>query len=337
MPATNVDYNKVIKAREEAEEKGKSAAKRAGMSTSFEQQLRDRLKKQRVAEGASKLEEMAGSAWQEYSGTPATVTEMYPNLTPSAYTAGVESRQADVMGDIGQIASMQQTRQQGIQDIIAGIAAGIEAETQRQQELAAQAQQAYQNIFGEYQYGQEQALREQQLALERQKAAQSGAAGGLTPYQMLQALGTVGEARTEQQSVQSEAQMKLNDIDRAIELLRSGKVRTGPVSGRALEFGAKSPWFGSPEQEEFYNIAGRIAAEEMFKLGGKVLPAQEIERLTPFIPADLTQSSSKILTDLEKMRERLEPLYEQSLTRPTQLMEEFLGLGGEPAPSFIED
>lgn len=97
----------------------------------------------------------------------------------------------------------------------------------------------------------------------------------------------------------------LGNIDRAIELLEKDKIQTGPLAGRWLSFKVKSGW-GNPsaKEREAYSLIGEIGAKKMFELGGKVLPAQEIARLQPFIP-DVNVANNLNLTNLKRLRTEL--------------------------------
>jgi hypothetical protein len=106
---------------------------------------------------------------------------------------------------------------------------------------------------------------------------------------------------------EKESTSKLNDIQYAINLLTQGN-KTGPISGNILR--AKTQFLGgaTPQERDLYNIVGEIAAKKMFELGGKVLPAQEMARLEPFIPT-YTKPTETNINDLTRMMQELRVLY----------------------------
>lgn len=96
-------------------------------------------------------------------------------------------------------------------------------------------------------------------------------------------------------------QRDISDIEKAIDYLEKGTVKTGPIAGRALKLRAQVLDTASPEEVEFYNIISRIGTERMFELGGKRLPAAELERLRPFIP-EIQSPETTVLENLEKLK-----------------------------------
>lgn len=79
------------------------------------------------------------------------------------------------------------------------------------------------------------------------------------------------------------AEMNLGKIDRAIELLEQGKVKTGGLAKQWYDI--RKQWGGtSPEEDEFNNFIGKIVAHELVDLGGKVLPPHELDIFTRWQP-----------------------------------------------------
>ena len=118
---------------------------------------------------------------------------------------------------------------------------------------------------------------------------------------------TKQKEQAKRDELQSDAEYKISQIQKAIDYLESKQVDTGPMSGRWLEQVATKTGL-SPAATDFYTIVGRIAAEEMFSIGGKVLPAQEIRALRPFIP-DTRVAAEKNVSSLKAMKERLQRIY----------------------------
>lgn len=106
----------------------------------------------------------------------------------------------------------------------------------------------------------------------------------------------------------TEKQIKLKKIDRAIELLNKQNLKTGPIAGPLLAL--KSKWGGaSKEESELYSLIGELGAQKMFEIGGKVLPAKEMERLEPFVPL-IGVDKQLNLQNLGSFREGLSSVYD---------------------------
>jgi len=113
------------------------------------------------------------------------------------------------------------------------------------------------------------------------------------------------------QTMQDEAQGKLSDIDRAIQLLNSGKVSTGTGTKQRYamsDLPGVGGMFVSPEEREFKTIVGRLGSEEMFKFGGKRLTGPEIATLNQFLP-NVDNSSENLKTNLTKLKDKLNTTY----------------------------
>jgi len=113
--------------------------------------------------------------------------------------------------------------------------------------------------------------------------------------------------KLKQDQLDSEKQYKLEQINDAIDLLENKKLKTGKLSGRILSL--KSNLLGaSANENSLYSVLNELAAKEMFELGGKTLPAQEINRIKPFVPQMLSTTELN-LTNLKKMKKNLEEVY----------------------------
>jgi len=113
----------------------------------------------------------------------------------------------------------------------------------------------------------------------------------------------------------NEAINKLGQLDIAIDLLEGGYVDTG--------WDAQINWTRyryvpeevgelrgslSNDQTNFNTILNKLSTNEMFTIGGKVLPAHEIERLKSFLPS-LNQNKDTNLQALKTLKTELENLY----------------------------
>lgn len=101
-----------------------------------------------------------------------------------------------------------------------------------------------------------------------------------------------------------EVNKTVDKIDRAIKLLESKKVKTGFVAGRVLKLKTQVLDNASPEEREAYRLLGEVEAQKMFEIGGKVLPAQEMERLQTFLP-DFKKPNATNIGDLKEWRNSL--------------------------------
>lgn len=108
----------------------------------------------------------------------------------------------------------------------------------------------------------------------------------------------------------SELQAKQADINRAKELLDSGKVKTGTLTSvrgavsNALGFG----WVMNPEEKEFMNIIGRLKSEDALKFGGKTLTGPEKEIMKQWI-ADVDKSPQNLSLSLNNLNRQVTNKY----------------------------
>jgi hypothetical protein len=189
----------------------------------------------------------------------------------------------------------------------------------------AQEAQAFQQMMAEKQFG----LEQEKFAWQQAQPTGGSGAGGLTPNQLLTWMTKGGQLSGQVESIQNEASLKLGKLDEAISLLESGDVKVGPVWGRFLPLAAR---LGHEDSANFWRLAQEAVTQEMFNIGGKVLPAQEIERLQPYLPDDPTLSKAKMLGDLKNLRNNLTNLYQNEITTyQSQLdpIQMFLGGGSE--------
>lgn len=137
---------------------------------------------------------------------------------------------------------------------------------------------------------------------------------GLTPSQYANILQTSQQTTQEQKAKLGDAQGFLNQIDQTIAALQGG-VKTGPFSGRALA--AQSKLGGASDLERMvYRNIGQLGAEQLVELGGKVLPAQEIQRFLPFTP-DITMATELNIDNLLRMRQEANNALVQELGLPS--------------------
>ena len=110
------------------------------------------------------------------------------------------------------------------------------------------------------------------------------------------------KAGEEEEQLETEKSNKIANIDRAMVLLK--KIKVGPAVGQWLTL--KSRWgLADKDETELYSLIGELGAKKMFEIGGKVLPAQEIQRLKPFVP-DVT--TANLLNEINLKRLRTETL-----------------------------
>lgn len=119
-----------------------------------------------------------------------------------------------------------------------------------------------------------------------------------------QVKGLKPEVDKERVEAQSDAKSKIQELDRAIESLEKKGLQTGPIQGRLIQ--AKVKLGGaSAEERQIVNLLGRIQAEELFNIGGKTLPAQEINRLLTYLP-DPSLPTETNIDNLKEIRRTLE-------------------------------
>jgi len=115
-------------------------------------------------------------------------------------------------------------------------------------------------------------------------------------------------AEKNRETMIGEKEYNLNLLDNAIKLLTEGKVKTGPLSGNILQAKAKSGIGINQNERDIYNLIAKIGAKQLFALGGKTLPSQEMARLEPFTTS-YTLPTEQNLTALQAMRKELEAIY----------------------------
>jgi len=200
MPTYQSDYNEVTSQRKKAAEAGRKSARYTGAAGSFENELRERLRRRDVERGESQLTEMAGSLREEYAGAGAEIHEDYGAVDPLKRTSLIQQRQAQILGQLEKVGRGRQNREQGISDLVGMAAKGVQAESQAVQAEAGAEEQAYQNMWGEYQFQQQQALQRDQLARQ----------GALTEYQKWQM--SQEEAKGGKPELPADATKKIADL-----------------------------------------------------------------------------------------------------------------------------
>lgn len=133
-------------------------------------------------------------------------------------------------------------------------------------------------------------------------------------------------AEKNRETLGNEKQYNLQIIDDLIKNLTTGGVKTGPFSGLTLQAKAKSGIGINDKERQVYNTIAKIAAKQLFSLGGKTLPAQEMARLEPFTTGYNLPTEQNIVA-LEAMKKELENIYGTMIDNQS----------GYEDPSFIGD
>lgn len=119
-----------------------------------------------------------------------------------------------------------------------------------------------------------------------------------------------------EEEILREKRDKKEMIDQAINLLekKDNQGITGPISGRLsalrIRFSNDLPLLGEPTEEErkLWNTLGTIRMQQLFEIGGKVLPQQEIRELEPFVPSYQLPAEQNI-QNLKSLKKKLDNLY----------------------------
>lgn len=231
-----------------------------------------------------KLAQNRGAAAKAYSIAPAQVDEMYGAIENPTERRRLSS---DYIGGKLQDFVTATT----LSDTLGGSLGGLLG---RVKDILAQQQKGYADQYSiaqdAFDRAQETLYRNQELAAKGAATRSSALEDFLKPYQ---------EAKPDV----LDASDAIRDIDRALELLRSG-IKTGQLSGRALKFKTQTSGNASEAERELYNIISDVGIERLVDLGGKVLPAKELELFTQSIPR-YTKPTETNISDLVRMRETL--------------------------------
>ena len=129
------------------------------------------------------------------------------------------------------------------------------------------------------------------------------------------------KASEKRQTAINEKDYNLSQIDDALKLLEKKGMKTGPLSGALLGAQVKTGIGANQNERDLYSILSKVQAKELFNIGGKVLPAQEMARLEPFLPA-MNNPTELNVTNLKGLRKELERSYN------TILNQEYGDIGG---------
>lgn len=121
----------------------------------------------------------------------------------------------------------------------------------------------------------------------------------------------------EKEELEKEKKVKLEIIDRIIDILEKHDDLTGPVQGRMTtarikSYPAFSGIFGEPSdtETELWNLIGAARVQRLFEIGGTQLPRHEIEALRPSVP-DMTLSAKQNIQNLKSLKADLTGFYDQ--------------------------
>jgi hypothetical protein len=343
MPTTTQDYEKVKAKQAEARNLIESTGLLSSSAQSFGPDVMDRVREARATRGVSQLSTDIGAATGRLASEGPEIRARMAEVNPLQVDAATARARGADLSNLARLSDWQSGITGTITDVIGAgtdrlksmaMAKQAEAETASQeandliqmiQLKEAQEAQAFQQMMAEKQFG----LEQEKFAWQQAQPTGGSGAGGLTPNQLLTWMTKGGQLSGQVESIQNEASLKLGKLDEAISLLESGDVKVGPVWGRFLPLAAR---LGHEDSANFWRLAQEAVTQEMFNIGGKVLPAQEIERLQPYLPDDPTLSKAKMLGDLKNLRNNLTNLYQNEITTyQSQLdpIQMFLGGGSE--------
>lgn len=330
MPVQEEDIRKVEAARKrQAGFISEAGALGAGAKT-LGSRVMERVRGARAERGTSQLATDIGEATGHLARQPALIRQRTADVRPLDVDVITARERAASMGQLATLAQFGKETEGTMADWLAGgtsqlLAAATtkEAEAKRAKQEADELMEMLSFRAGEEERTFQQWATREGLRIQEQRA---GGAGGITPSLQFQMYKWFTERGEEQEQEKAEVDYKIESINRAITILKKKKISTGPLVGRAMGITARF----DPEIAELQNLMGRIAAEEMFRIGGKVLPAQEIARLRPFIP-EVTKTKSQNILDLEEFKKQLRPQYQSLMAQPGGDMSSFMfgGGGGE--------
>jgi hypothetical protein len=118
-------------------------------------------------------------------------------------------------------------------------------------------------------------------------------------------------AEKNRQTMLDEKEYNINRIQKAIDLLSGGDVKTGPLSGNIISAKSKVMKL-EPSEQDIYNLINDIQMKKLFEIGGKVLPAQEMARIEPIVPS-MTRPTEYNISKLEELKRELEAIYGRTI------------------------
>lgn len=349
MPTTSQDYEKVKSKQAEARSLIESAGLLSSGAQGFGADVMDRVRNARASRGVSQLSTDIGAATGRLASEAPEIRERMAEVNPLQVDAATARSRASELSNLATMADWQSGIQGTLTDVIGAgtdrlkaMATAKQAEAQTAAQEAsdliqmiqlkeAQEARAFQQMMAQQQFG----LEQEKFAWQKAQPTGGAGVGGLTPNQMLSWMTKAGEMSGNIESVSNEAQLKLGKLDEAIKLLEEDRVRVGPLVGHFLPLAAK---LGNRDAADFWRFVQEATTGEMFNIGGKVLPAQEIKRLEPYLPTSPTLSKEKMLGDLKNLRNNLANLYQNEITTvQSQLDPIQMFFGGENPWEFIEE
>jgi hypothetical protein len=276
------------------------------------------------------LSEQRGQAAEAYYNAPAEASQKFSNIFDPNERSLLRSQYiGSALRPYITQTSMLGTLKGSLNELIGQALRGEQARMGGEQAQYGMAQDTYQSALGEFwkerEFGENQRQFEASQQLQRELAALSRSASGsgkqtvdipgigefdLTDSQALNFLTSQQEKFGEASTVANEAQAKLDQIQSAIDALKGG-IKTGPVSGALLDLRIKAGQ-ATPAERQLRATLSEIGAKKLFELGGKVLPAQEMSRLQPFIP-DLSSTTEYNIDLLENLKKNLNTSYTSAI------------------------
>jgi hypothetical protein len=338
MPAYTEDYQQIEEARRRAASLGQQALTLQSGAETFSDKVMKEVRAARAARGTSMLASDIGATTGQLASGGAEARERLAMVNPLQADVLTARERAGTLGTLATQAQVQEGIEGTIQDIIGGGVNQLKAAALVKQAEAEKATQEANTLLEQVKLREEQEARAfQQMMAEKEfglaqekfaweKTRPTGGAAGLTPHQQLTWLNTMGKIQGEMEEAANDASYKIGKLDEAIKLLEEDRVRVGPIVGKFLPLAAR---LGDKDSANFWRIVQEATTQEMFKIGGKVLPAQEIERLKPFLPTEPTVTKEKMLGDLKNLRNNFAVAAENEIGRyQSQLAPLQMFLGG---------
>ena len=242
MPVTQMDIQEQQKRVKSSQEE---AAKALSTPTAFEGMLRQEMAKRDLDRGVTKLSEMASTARQNFASYPTSLNTEFAQkgIDPYQRMNEVAKARGQSMGEIKTISDLQSQQNSGIDNLIAGIKLGMEAEAQKKQALPqyeqqnlvnlmnimaneqAAAQQEWENMFSDKEFGLKEKLTNAQIS---DMGRSGGSGSSLTASQELEVSQLMRVAKGEILSDPGYSSGTMSDADIVASLLSAGQDPTDP-------------------------------------------------------------------------------------------------------------